>query len=177
MQRGVKILLVAIFFVSMLAVSSNVALMHTQFAEAESTNLLAELDLRLEVIIDQTFYADYDEDGLEDDVVTSFRVLILDDDNFILGDESGYTFVIDIETELVLPSGKTNSYCFQVTTSNGVGVTLGWINHATEPGWYDFNVRAACVNVEMNIGQDSVTFDPPGEPGDTPDVAIVLKQL
>jgi hypothetical protein len=145
--------------------------------EPDRTNVLAVDDLQLVVIIDQAYYADYDEDGIEDDVVTSFRVLVADDDNFVIGGDSSVNYMLNIQTELVLPSGALSTYDFQVSTTNGVGITLGWVNHATEAGWYDFTVNAECVNVVIDSGKDSVTFDPPSQPGDDPFVEIVLKQL
>ena len=93
MQRGVKILLVAVFFVSMLAASSNLAALQTQDMSPDITNVMSwDDDLKLVVIIDQAYYDDYDEDEVEDDVVTSFRVLITDEYNYVLGGD--YDFIL-----------------------------------------------------------------------------------
>ncbi|MDF1540046.1 MAG: hypothetical protein P1Q69_14220 [Candidatus Thorarchaeota archaeon] len=177
MQRGIKLLVVAVFIVSILAVGSNLAKIQAQSILPDSTSILAEDNLQIVVIIDQAYYADYDEDGMDDDIITSFRVLVADGGDYIIGDDSGVNYVIDIQTELILPSGDIKTYGFQITTQNGVGITLGWINYVTESGWYDFTVNAICLNIVMDSSQDSVTFDPPGDPGDTPVIDIVLKQL
>ncbi|MFW9851031.1 MAG: hypothetical protein ACFFF4_18035, partial [Candidatus Thorarchaeota archaeon] len=82
-----------------------------------------------------------------------------------------------IQTELILPTGEKNTFDFQITTPNGVGITLGWINHATESGWYVFTVKAECINVVIGYDEDTIVFDPPGIPNDEPEIDMTIKQL
>ena len=178
MQRGVKILLVAVFFVSMLAASSNLAALQTQDMSPDITNVMSwDDDLKLVVIIDQAYYDDYDEDEVEDDVVTSFRVLITDEYNYVLGGDYDFILILNISTELTLPSGQSYNFDFQITTSNGVGITLGWVNYVTESGWYEFSVDAVCINSYITPDRDSVEFDPPELDPGNPEIDMVLKQL
>ncbi|MFW9848710.1 MAG: hypothetical protein ACFFF4_06195, partial [Candidatus Thorarchaeota archaeon] len=120
MHRGVKLILLTTVFLSFLALSSNLTTLHTQSVSLNQPNLLAHTNVQIDVIVDQAEYTDYDDDGLQDDVVTSFRVLISDGDDYIINDDSGVNYVINIQTELILPTGEKNTFDFQITTPNGV---------------------------------------------------------
>ncbi|UYP46225.1 hypothetical protein NEF87_002510 [Candidatus Lokiarchaeum ossiferum] len=104
-------------------------------------------------------YLELDGDGYEDDVITQFT----------LKSPTGYYAYLDVELELelVLPSGYTYIMRFSITEFYvELPVTVEWHNCATESGWYDFNIEADIFGFDSDIifsgiVTDSLTFDPP----------------
>ncbi len=159
MRRQWKLFLLAVVFVSFIA-----------FMPADT--LAAYYDFRdrdaLVVIIDEAYYADYDSDGNQDDVVTVFRIMINDIDG-----NNGQNLVI-VSCVLELTSGVEYHFAFEEKTKVGFEATLVWYNTATELGWYDFSVKAV---YEGHEGFDRIAFDPPGKGGGEPPVIAIARIL
>ncbi|MHA2140307.1 MAG: hypothetical protein ACXADC_05325 [Candidatus Thorarchaeota archaeon] len=155
MKRHWKLLLLAVVFVSLIAVMP---------ADTQAAYYDYHDDDGLVIIIDEAYYADYDNDGKEDDVVTVFSVILNDDDG-----NNGQDVVI-VFCKLELPSGTEFDFVFEEKTKSGFQATLVWYNTAIESGWYDFSVKAKCG---WNEGSDKIIFDPPGKGGGEPPVIAI----
>jgi hypothetical protein len=112
-------------------------------------------DERLEIVVIEATYLDYDDDGLEDDIITVFQI-ITPDDEWINGR-------IDVSCAIQKPSGKTLAFSFDFRTRDGAEITLVWFNFADEPGWYTLYIKAAAVdNDDVGPAYIKHVFDPPG---------------
>ncbi|MBN1331221.1 MAG: hypothetical protein JXA54_17260 [Candidatus Heimdallarchaeota archaeon] len=132
-----------------------------------TTNIIGDYDPTKNYIsfkIIEANYGDYDQDTYEDDVIVKavFR------SNFI-GPVLTFLYF-----DLVLPSGITFSYSFQVTlisTGSQILITITSYNTATEAGWYTTKITGFFICDDyLSTRTSSFTFDPPtengpGEPG------------
>ncbi len=112
------------------------------------------------VDIRQATYLSLEPDGVRDDVITEFRV------------EASRTLMFQLSylyCFLELPSGRTYLYILKVIgTYSQLVLTLGWIDVASESGWYTFYIYAEIVEqFHSHWGYDETYFDPPdgGIPG------------
>jgi hypothetical protein len=128
----------------------------------------------LSIRIDEATYLDYDDDGLEDDIITIFTI----DARNIDEDWNGK---VHVECFLESPSGIVYNFGFKDKLSwfywswyNGK-TSLGrfeqyglvWYNTAFEPGWYTFRIYVHGLGEDTPSSDYAETeFDPPG--GDDP---------
>ena len=112
------------------------------------------------VDITRATYLSLESDGVADDVVTDFRVVT----SRTLMFQVSYLYCF-----LELPSGLTYLYVLKVIgTYSQLVLTLGWIDVASESGWYALYIYAEIVEPHhSHWGYDDTYFDPPdgGIPG------------
>ena len=114
----------------------------------------------VQVDITRATYLSLEADGVADDIVTDFRVAT----SRALVFQVSYLYCF-----LELPSGLTYVYVLKVIgTYSQLVLTLGWIDVASESGWYTFYIYAEIAEPHhSHWGYDDVYFDPPdgGIPG------------
>ena len=180
MQRGVKYLILVVLFASFLAAVPVLASAETDSASLELSYIIADDDykVKLLVIIDHAYYDDYDNDGEEDDVITEYRIFVLE--NHDCNDDYRYerAYHIWAYTTLKLPSGLSYTYYFDFTTVEGVEITQVWIDGAQEEGWYTFSIYADGYDEDVKGDYERIVFDPPGGglPG-PPSIDMTIVQL
>jgi len=154
-KRYVKLLFLAVF-ISILVIlpdQANAAYLW------DGSDDLDGWDDSLRIVVDKATYMDYDNDRLDDDILTIFRIIT--PENWVIGE-------IDVTCALEKPSGETLVFRFDVKTKNGVEITLVWFNAADEPGWYTLYISAevkkanSLGNGEIGPGLIVHEFDPPG---------------
>ena len=109
--------------------------------------------ISISVRISEAYYADIDNDGLEDDIYSTVQI-----------DLSGsQRYFLDYYITLTLPSGLNFSYYYSINTVWSQ-LTIGnyfW-NHAIEQGDYTLTVQAILWTGGISHAGHSYTFDPPG---------------
>lgn len=155
MPRGTKYLLLAILLISI----------------ASFAPMSADAGNGIIVIMNDAYYANLDDDGIEDDIVVIYEIILPDIDN-------DTDYVIELYCTLTLPSGATYVYECAVVTSDGCIVTQYWFNAATETGWYKYSVYAYSYTADMDSGFDEIVFDPPeSTPGLPPEIDTVIEEI
>ncbi|MFW9920998.1 MAG: hypothetical protein ACFFED_15465 [Candidatus Thorarchaeota archaeon] len=155
MPRGAKYLLLAILLISI-----------ASFAPTS-----ADAGNGIIVLMDQAYYANLDDDGMEDDIVVVYEIILPNSDNLT-------DYVIELYCTLTLPSGVSYVYECAIVTSEGCVVTQYWFNAATESGWYKYSVYAYSYSSELDSGFDEIDFDPPeGAPGLPPEIDTWIVEL
>jgi hypothetical protein len=129
----------------------------------------------LSVIIKQATYRDYDGDGYEDDVITTFMIYAHNNDDDWKGK-------IQVSCYLESPSGSVYKFHFndiirllywiQINDRIRIGrieqYGLVWYNAAFEAGLYTFSISVQAVGNDAPASDYAeTTFDPPGggDPG------------
>lgn len=118
------------------------------------TTTLAELDLTFV----ETYYADLDNDGYEDDILLDLYVELL---TFSYWDTI-FGKNMELYVELELPSGAYHDYGFEITAYQPTfNIVLECYDHATESG--DYTAHAIGFVEGNSYGlYHWVVFDPPG---------------
>lgn len=164
MKRQLKLLLLAVVLTSFLAFMP----MDTDAAAVVPLPIdtWSDDDIKLDVIIVDAYYTDFDGDGKEDDIITVFRVVIDNDD------DNSFLSKVKVDCKITTPSGDSYKFKFDEYTQNGFVATLVWLNTANEPGWYDFGISSS-ISKEIKVN-DELTFDPPGggDKGELPAISI-----
>ena len=127
-------------------------------------------DVYFAIAITDAYYMDFEDLGVENDVVVDFIVkLYLDDDIYEDYKLSKYTeFTINLDVELELPSSQKYKYNLLMKVTDGrTYAKLVFFNHATESGWYETSIQGY-ISVLKVKAYDWCIFDPPG--GDDEDV-------
>ncbi len=125
-------------------------------------------NISMTINITDAYYCDLNDDGFEDDVVSTFTI---DIDN---RNEEPFLFITWIVLEL--PSGFYYDYCYNMDTSEDeYNYTMNFYNHATENGWYTIDIFCLLFDGRhLGFGVESYTFDPPGgDEGGEPSVELI----
>ncbi|MHA1225697.1 MAG: hypothetical protein ACTSPV_03035 [Candidatus Hodarchaeales archaeon] len=148
-----KLKIILIFF--LLLYSSNMIFLSQGSVDFNDDNEISDIQ------IVEAFYADLDNQGLPNDILSHFIIEFEDDDN--------YSFII-LFISLTLPSGTQFQYSYLIITDlPGIYVSLYFYNHASESGWYNLKISALLLGSKSHWISDSLTFDPPGgDPGEVP---------
>ncbi len=127
--------------------------------------LAGDVDAELDIHIVKAYYMDFDNSGLENDIVVEFEVeLYFDNDDF----PDTATLILDLEVELTLPSGLAYVYKLKMKiTKEETEAMLVYFNHATGSGWYKTSIRGS-ISAWGITAYDRCVFDPPG--GDDEDI-------
>lgn len=131
--------------------------------------MACDADAELDINIEKAYYMDFDNSGVENDVIVEFEVeLEIDDD---LSDSA--TIILFLEVELTLPSGLTYVYKLKMKIiDEETDAMLVYFNHATESGWYITSIRGTIVSLGITA-YDRCVFDPPGgDNGDVPRICL-----
>jgi hypothetical protein len=115
----------------------------------------------VQLVVISAGYLDLDHGGSPNDVLTDFQIRILSSD-YMFHSTKIYSF-------LTLPSGKTFSVAISFKGPySSLELVIGWLNVATESGWYTFSAFAFLSGGPNDGFAFAVaTFDPPtgGDPG------------
>lgn len=110
-------------------------------------------------------YTDADGDGYEDDVVGYFDIYL----------SGASRYRLDIYPSLTLPSGRTYTYGFSVSTRLSVlHCTMYFYDHAVESGWYSFSVGVVSYTGGSAYWVEEYVFDPPGGYGDQDPCGVLV---
>lgn len=133
-----------------------------------SVGVMAEdVDAELDIDIEEAYYMDFDNSGVENDVIVEFEVELEIDDDF----SDSATIILALEVELILPSGLTYVYKLKMKIiEEETDAMLVYFNHATESGWYITAIRGTIVAFGITA-YDRCVFDPPG--GDNGDIPLI----
>jgi hypothetical protein len=125
-------------------------------------------DEYLEINVLRAEYLDYDNDKIEDDIITVFEIIPPEDEWEGKG-------VLYISCAIEKPSGASITTSFEVKTRDGVEITIVWFNWADEPGDYTLYIKAEGVSDGDSFnGYIEHVFDPPGgRDDDMPHIAIM----
>ena len=126
-------------------------------------------NISMTISITNAYYCDLQDDGREDDVVSTFTIEIEN------RNEQPFLFITKIVLEL--PSGDHHDYFYNMDTSKEeYEYTMYFYNHATENGWYTVDIYCLLFDGRhLGFGIESYTFDPPGDGdgGEPPAVELV----
>jgi len=125
------------------------------------SNSLAKAEMNVHLNIVNSYYIDLDGDNMEDDIVTRFKIKInIDDYNPI---DQPYILYI----QMMLPSGITYFYEFEVSQNPSPISCIYFYNQAIESGYYTVSITVVVPYEESNYlaTSDSLVFDPPGGNG------------
>lgn len=111
------------------------------------------------LVIDDAYYCNLDDDGMEDDCVTLFTLY---SPTGLLAD-----IKVDLDLSILLPSGQYFYFSYRIAeTFVSLPIEIEWYNVAVESGWYNFTVAAHIWGVDIegvrftgNISE-TLTFDP-----------------
>jgi hypothetical protein len=158
MRKRWKLLAIALFFVTVLAAMPSDV--HATYVAKYDYDEWEDED-SIGVFIEYADYLDYDGDGNEDDIITTFVILPPTDDDF-----NKWRGIVCVECLIIMPSGN-GFYCyFTIDIEDGVRISLAWINCAQESGWYYFEVWGTPLGSNApDSGGNCCWFDPPkGDP-------------
>ncbi len=129
--------------------------------------MASDVDAELDIDIEKAYYMDFDNSGLENDVIVEFEVEFEDD----FSDSA--TIILSLEVELTLPSGLTYVYKLKMKLiDEETDAMLVYFNHATESGWYTTSIRGTIVAWGITA-YDRCVFDPPGgDNGEVPNIGL-----
>ncbi len=121
-----------------------------------STAAVTDTTGPIKVEILDAYYADLDNDGLEDDVYSAVKVSLIPQGIQV------YDYLIELE----LPSGATFSYYYVIATNKQVVLYDNYFwDHATESGWYKITVSVVLISSNFEYHETTLVFDPPGGHG------------
>jgi len=125
-----------------------------------SSNAGKAATFEVNLSIQDAYYCDLDNDGVEDDI---YGIAILTSSKEIR------TYNI-LKYELIYPSGESYVNYFHHSVKDDIIVyEFYWINSVKGSGWYTFNLDVYILGKGYAHLYDSLVFDPPdGDPDEPP---------